>query len=73
MVTVAKCESSLNPLAVGDGGQSRGLVQIYRPAHPTVTDEQAFDPAFSAEFMAKHIKDRPQMWSCWKLTGYPSV
>lgn len=41
--------------APGDGGQSHGIGQIYRPAHPEVSDEQANDPHFSIQFVAKRL------------------
>ena len=44
---------------------SWGLVQIHLPSHPTVTKEQALDPEFAIEFLAKNLgKVR---WSCEKL------
>lgn len=74
MYNVIKCESSLNPKAVGDGGQSRGLSQIHRPSHPHITDEQAFDEDFAIEFMAREMSQgNAWKWSCWKLAGRPSV
>jgi hypothetical protein len=50
----------------GSREQSYGLVQIYLPAHPNVTYEQAIDPQFAIEFMAKNIVKNPRMWSCYK-------
>jgi len=73
MVKVAICESNLNPRAVGDQGHSRGISQIHSRYHPEVTDAQAFDPAFAAEFMAKNIAAHPRWWSCWSIVGRPSV
>jgi soluble lytic murein transglycosylase-like protein len=74
MHAVIKCESSYNPNAVGDSGHSRGLAQIHRPSHPTITDAQAFDPDFAIEFMAKAMSQGDAwMWSCWKNIGRPSV
>ena len=64
---VIKCESSYNPKAVGDGGHSRGLVQIYDDFHPDVTHEMAFDPEFSVEFLAKAISQgKGNMWTCYR-------
>lgn len=49
----------------GDREQSYGLVQIHLPAHPHITKEQATDPEFAIEFLAKNIKDgRQGMWTC---------
>lgn len=67
MIGVIKCESGGNTNAVGDGGHSRGLVQIYQPAHPDITPTQAFDPEFAVSFMAKEWSEGNQWkWTCWK-------
>lgn len=67
MATTIECESSWNPEAVGDGGDSRGLAQIHAPSHPTITDEMAFDPKWSIEWMAKEFsKGNQWMWTCWR-------
>lgn len=39
----------------GDREQSFGLAQIHLPDHPGVTREQAEDPAFAINFMAKNL------------------
>lgn len=39
----------------GDREKSFGLVQIHLPDHPDVTREQAIDPAFAINFMAKNL------------------
>lgn len=50
----------------GSREKSFGLVQIYLPAHPNVTYEQAIDPKFAINFMAKNFAHgREEMWSCW--------
>lgn len=52
---------------VGDREMSFGLVQIHLPAHPSVSYEQAIDPRFSVEFLARNISQgRASMWSCYK-------
>lgn len=49
----------------GDRELSFGLVQIHRPAHPHVTYEQATDPDFALDFMAKNLAaGRRSMWTC---------
>lgn len=64
---VIKCESTFNPNAIGDGGTSFGLSQIHLPAHPNITIEQAFDPDFAIEFMAKEMSiGNAWKWTCWK-------
>lgn len=68
MHAVIKCESTYNPNAVGDGGHSRGLVQIYDDFHPTITHEQAFDPEFAVTFLAKNLaQGNGHLWSCYKI------
>jgi len=50
---------------VGDREESYGLVQIHVPVHP-VTKEQAKDPRFAVDFLAKNIAaGRASMWSCY--------
>lgn len=49
----------------GDRELSYGLVQIHLPSHPTVTYEQATDPEFSVEFLAKGLVSGVR-WSCNK-------
>lgn len=71
---VAKAESSFNRYAVGDGHltckrtglpiRSRGIWQINDCAHPTVTDEQAFDVVWSTEWAMKEMqKNGCRIWS----------
>jgi len=68
MRRVIKCESSGNPNAVGDFGQSFGLVQIHAPSHPYVTRAQALDPEFAVEFLAKNLAlGKGSMWTCWRM------
>lgn len=63
-----KCESNFNPLAIGDHGQSHGLVQIHLPSWPTVTKAQAQDPDFALRFMAqKWAEGKHKLWSCWRI------
>ena len=65
-LAVAGCESSLNPDAVGDSGQSHGMWQIHWPSHPDVTYDQAHDPGWSTEWAAKHFKKDPTIWTCYR-------
>jgi hypothetical protein len=73
MKTVIDCESSgsttiqsYHKRPDGSREQSYGLAQIYLPAHPTVTKEQATDPIFAIDFMAKQFsKGNQWMWSCY--------
>lgn len=44
--------------------KSYGVAQIHLPDHPTITYEQATDPEFAVEFMAKKFSEgRQKMWS----------
>ena len=55
----------------GNREMSYGLVQIHLPDHPNVTYEQAIDPTFAVEFLAKHIRDgNLWMWTCAKIRGH---
>jgi soluble lytic murein transglycosylase-like protein len=76
LLAVARCESNLDPLAVGDLalGTSRGLFQIHRPSHPTIPDSLAFDPAWSADWAAAQFAaGNAGWWSCWRILGRPPV
>ena len=51
--------------SVNDREESYGLVQIHIPVHD-VTKEQALDPQFAIDFLAKNIaRGKASMWSCW--------
>ncbi len=65
---VIKCESSWDENAVGDHGQSFGLVQIYLPANPEVKKEQALNPEFALNYITSEFaKGHQKKWSCYKL------
>lgn len=49
----------------GQREDSWGLVQIHLPSHPNVTKEQALDPQFAIEFLAKNLGKVE--WSCEKM------
>lgn len=62
MKAIIQCESmgsttiqSYHHHANGKREESYGLSQIHLPSHPYVTKEQALDPEFSIEFMAKNL------------------
>ncbi len=68
MTAILKCESGMRPDAVGDHGTSFGIAQIHLSAHPDVTKEQALDPLFSIDFLAREMKaNRVWQWSCHKI------
>ncbi len=57
-------ESAWNPNAIGDNGDSVGLVQIRLRNWPNITKEQALDPEFSLRFAAQKIKEGKEwLWS----------
>lgn len=65
LVRLATCESKLDPNALGDSGQSRGLFQISRIYHPEVTDECAFDTECSTAWTMHRIENGYQHeWTC---------
>lgn len=69
-LVIIKAESNFNQYAIGDHGLSHGLVQIYQPAHPTITVEQAFNVNFSVKFLCDNlIKGNQGMWSTNPLKG----
>lgn len=50
----------------GNPVRARGLVQITECYFPEVTDEQAYDPEFSLEFLAYHLsKGKGRLWSTY--------
>ena len=68
MTDIIQCESKWKPEAIGDGGNSHGLIQIHLPSHPYVTEEQAHDPEFAIDFLAKNLAlGKGTMWTCFKL------
>lgn len=72
-LAVAKCESGLNPKARNvnkTGSVDRGLYQINDFYHKDVSDAQADDPVFAAEWFCKAVKDGHLSWwsaseKCW--------
>lgn len=56
MGQIAYQESSLDPGAVGSNPADKGLVQINRDAHPEISDQQAFSPAFAFEYLARTLR-----------------
>lgn len=82
MSGIISCESGWNPniqsnhryttnapagYVSGQREESYGLVQIHLPAHPHITKEQALDPEFALDFLARNLAvGRENMWSCAK-------
>lgn len=50
---------------------SWGLAQIHLPSHPHITREDATDPMFAINFMAREFAAGNQWkWACWKLLAW---
>ena len=69
LVRLARCESGLNPDALGDGEyRSRGLFQISAYFHPGVTDDCAFNVECSTRWTIDKINAGQQgLWTCDRL------
>lgn len=67
---VVYCESRNNPLAhnLTKREDSWGLVQINRLAHPDISVEEATDPDFAINFLAKNLSlGNGNMWyTCYR-------
>ena len=69
LIELAKCESSLNPQAIGDGGDSLGLYQINSRWHK-LSDEERFDIEKSTIWTINQIKKgNLRIWSCSNRLG----
>lgn len=75
MISVINCENKewdtdLQSRIINKNGireESYGLSQINLPSHPNISLEQAIDPDFSLDFMAKNLKaGKGNMWTCYK-------
>lgn len=68
LIRLAHCESTLNPDAVGDEGNSYGLFQIFLKWHPDVTQEQAQNIEFATKWTANKIRQgQGDLWTCWDM------
>lgn len=64
---IVQCESSGNYDAIGDNGDSLGLVQIDLKFHPDVSRNDAFDPEFSLNFLAYYLSiGKGNLWTCYR-------
>lgn len=62
-----KCESSLNPRAIGDHGNSYGIAQIHLPSHKDITKEEALDPEFAIGWTAYQFSlGNHNQWTCYR-------
>lgn len=66
MVRKINCESGFNTKAhnLTEKENSWGLVQINLFAHPYVSVEEATDPRFAIKFMARHLSQGKDIWTC---------
>lgn len=51
-------------IVYGEREKSYGLAQIHLPDHPETTYEQATDPYYSADFIAKNWEKHSGWWYC---------
>ena len=66
--SVLKCESGLNPNAVGDKGTSLGIAQIHIPAHASISPVQAFNPAWAIDWSGQQFAmGNAHIWSCYRI------
>ena len=72
---VVTCESSWSAGAtnVSKKEQSYGLVQINRLAHPSISIQQAEDPSFALNYLAKGLSTGSDHWTCQKMVKYKST
>lgn len=67
IIQTLKCESQLNPKATNSTSReySVGIAQINLKAHPTITEEEARDIEFAANFTAENFsKGNARIWTC---------
>lgn len=66
-LAVISCESSWDPNALGDSGQSHGLVQIHAPSHPSISPSESTDPRFAIDFLVSALaRGEGNMWTCYR-------
>lgn len=75
MIRVINCENTewdtkLQSRIINQAGvreDSWGLSQIHLPSWSNITKEQATDPDFALEFMAKKLSEgKGNLWTCWR-------
>lgn len=80
MNKVIKCESTdpetklasttIQSYHIQNGKRERsfGLSQINLDWHPTVSYEQATDPAYAIDFLARHLaQGKGNLWTCYRM------
>lgn len=69
IIKVIECESSFNNEAIGDNGNSYGLIQIHRPSHPELSLETIKNVQWELDYIISEFKAGNQnQWSCYRLT-----
>lgn len=64
---IAWQESGWNPKAVGDGGNSSGMMQIYKVAHPDYDVARGkADPAYNIDYGARFLKNLHDRYGSWE-------
>lgn len=67
IVALAKCESGLNPNAVGDHGKAHGLYQIWPKYHKDISLADIYDVEASTRWTITQLRAGHQgWWTCWK-------
>jgi hypothetical protein len=65
--SIAWQESRWNPNAVGDGGKSFGMMQIYTSAHPDYNvGEGQRNPSYNIEYGAKFLRSLYDRYGSWE-------
>ena len=72
LYAVIKGESGFIPTAIGDHGKACGLAQIRTDFHP-ITCEQAMEPRFAVDFIAKHLSQGKCSWWTVCRNLYPDL
>jgi len=69
IIQVIECESSFDNEAIGDNGNSYGLIQIHRPSHPELSLETIKNVKWELDYIVSEFKAGHQnQWSCYRLT-----
>lgn len=67
-IKIAFCESSHDNLAVGDGGWSGGLFQIYTKVHTEYTVAELKNPVLNAQVARRlFVEEGWRPWTCKKV------
>lgn len=68
ILATIKCESDFDHKAVGDKGDSLGLVQINLPSWPQISRQEAFDPTFAMDFIIEQFRlGHQKFWTCYRI------